>query len=200
MGQRWWLDNAEVRNAEAPRSFFIPARGRRDALGPGDVVKLIFLFDPAASNGMSGERMWVEVQSATDGRYVGVLLNQPEHITGLKPRDAVTFGPEQVAALHVSEEELGYDIYDYAAVGRQVRDADEFPQLVARVGPSDRQADSDSGWRLAVAEDDGPPEWCDLGWVSDAFPEVEALFRLDVEDGSWQWDAETRSYVATDVA
>ncbi len=196
MEQRWWLDDAEARSAEAPRSFFIPERGRREALSPGEVVKLIFLFEPPASNGMTGERMWVEIKSATDGRYVAELLNQPAHISSLKPGDAVTFAPEHVAAIQTSEEELGYAVDDYAAVGQQVRENDEFPQLVARVARDARQGGSDSGWRLAAVDDDGPPDWWDLGWITDKFPEVEALFRLDPDAGSWRWDAETRSYVA----
>jgi hypothetical protein len=195
MDERWWLDNAEARHAEAPRSFFIPPRGRREALLPGDVVKLIFLFDPAAWNGMNGERMWVEVLSSLGGNYVGELLNQPTHMKTLKAGDTVTFTPEHIAAIEVSEEELGYAVNDYGAVGQRVRE-DAFPYLVARVPPNARQGDSDSGWRLGAAEDDGPPEWCDLGWITDNFPEVEALFRLDADEGSWRWSAEAETYLA----
>lgn len=193
MAARWWLESAEALNAAAPRDFFIPPRQRRESLARGDVVKLIFLFAPPAPNGMGGERMWVEVESGADGHFVGVLLNRPAYIESLSPGDHVTFGPEHVAALQVSEDELGYVLDDYAAVGERVR-GDEFPHLVARQSSDARMGESDSGWRLAVTEDDGPPEWWELGRVTDRFPQVETLFRLDVEEGSWRWDPERQAY------
>jgi hypothetical protein len=46
---RWWLDDAEARHAEAPMSFFIPPAAKRNALSPGDAVKLLFAFESTLS-------------------------------------------------------------------------------------------------------------------------------------------------------
>jgi hypothetical protein len=46
---RWWLDDAEARHAEAPMSFFIPPAAKRNALSPGDAVKLLFACESTLS-------------------------------------------------------------------------------------------------------------------------------------------------------
>jgi uncharacterized protein YegJ (DUF2314 family) len=75
------LADGETRNAEAPRSFFIPTRSERAGLQPGDYAKLLFkVFDPQQDD-PGAERMWVQILGVSDGSYVGALTNIPRAIT-----------------------------------------------------------------------------------------------------------------------
>lgn len=38
----WCLENGEAYHAEAPDTFWLPERSRRETLQPGDIAKLIF--------------------------------------------------------------------------------------------------------------------------------------------------------------
>lgn len=90
------IADGEVRQAAAPRAFFIPSRSEREGLQPGDLVKLLFeLVDPQPDD-PGAERMWVEVLGARDGLYVGALTNTPRAITTISVGDRVDFGPEHV--------------------------------------------------------------------------------------------------------
>lgn len=41
------LGNGELRNQQNPRTFFIPTRAEREAVKPGELVKLLFeVVDP----------------------------------------------------------------------------------------------------------------------------------------------------------
>jgi hypothetical protein len=199
--QRWWLDNAERLNEENPSSFFIPPSERRRALVPGDMVKLIFRFDPPSEEA-GGERMWVDVVSVEPKGYLGVLVNQPKYIRGIGPGSRITFAPEHVAAVAVSEEEVGYDVDAWAAVSRRIRDEAAWPHFVYRNPRSRRELEQrDSGWELWAREDDDAYVsdatnvlcW-DLGWITDKFPLLEDLFRSGVEEGQWWWDADAGTY------
>jgi uncharacterized protein YegJ (DUF2314 family) len=67
-----------AQNAKYPDTFEIPDPHQIEAIRPGDHVKLIFqAADPDPETGCSGERMWVEVTTATDGLYTGTLANMP---------------------------------------------------------------------------------------------------------------------------
>jgi hypothetical protein len=197
--QRWWLDDAEARNREHPDSFFIPPRERRERLVPGDSVKLVFRFEPGP--GPSAERMWVDVVSASAGSYVGKLVNEPEHIRELKPGAVVEFEPHHVAAVAVSEEEVGYNVDAFAVVSRRIRDEGAWPHFVYRMEPSLREDEDDSGWQLWAREDDDEYAndgdnlllW-ELGWIKDKFPAVEPLLASGEEEGQWWWDERSASY------
>jgi hypothetical protein len=80
----------------------IPSREVRETLAVDDLVKLLFLIDPEARNRVNdlpaGERMWVRVTSLEQGRYRGVLDNDPSAITTIKAGDEILFGPENVVA------------------------------------------------------------------------------------------------------
>lgn len=196
--QRWWLDDAERLNEAHPESFFIPPRERRDSLVAGDSVKLVFRLTPVTEVG--AERMWVEVVEAEGGRYVGMLLNQPREIVGLEPGDRIEFGPEHVASVGVSEEEVGYDVDAWATVSRRIRDG-AWPHWVYRYPPDADAGSRDSGWQLWAFEDDDEyasrPEnvisW-ELGWIADKYPAIESLLAAAPERGEWWWDADAETY------
>ena len=76
----WDLESAEDRAAESPDSFWIPARVDREAVQPGNLVKLLFRIEAEQPDGSAAvfvERMWVLVTERLDGACVGLLANQP---------------------------------------------------------------------------------------------------------------------------
>jgi hypothetical protein len=200
----WWLDDAAELNRRSPDSFFIPRRERRENLVLGDQVKLVFRFEGAGPN---AERMWVDVVEAAEGSYVGELRNQPYHIRDLEPGARVAFRPEHVAAIAVDKDEVGYDVDSEAVVSRRIRDEGEWPYFAYRMPPRLREAEEDSGWQLWARHDNDEfaedPEnlilW-ELGWITDKFPPLEALFASDPEEGQWWWDEDTKSYRARSEA
>ena len=77
----WCLDDGEVYHAEAPDTFRIPERHRRESLQPGDLAKLIFRISVDNENGnVAVERMWVLIRELIPGGYLGVLDNEPAAI------------------------------------------------------------------------------------------------------------------------
>jgi hypothetical protein len=50
------IADGEARNAEAPRSFFIPPRSERASLQPGDYAKLLFEVDDPQQDDPGAER------------------------------------------------------------------------------------------------------------------------------------------------
>ena len=155
---------------------------------PAALVPATFTSEQA----QRGERVFTGVCSSCHGRneFMGPIFQ----LTWMKEPVGNLF---EYASANMPQDAPGsLPLDDYAAVGQRVRENDEFPHLVARVPPDAREGDSDSGWRLAAADDDGPPDWWNLGWLTDKFPQVEALFRLEVDAGSWRWNAGARAYIA----
>ena len=94
----WCLDDGEAYHADAPETFCIPVRQRREALQPGDYAKLIFRIDvedTAEENDV--ERMWVLVRERTSGGYLGVLDNEP---LGIAMNDEFWRGTELPFSAH----------------------------------------------------------------------------------------------------
>ncbi|MFZ5705497.1 MAG: hypothetical protein ACOY5R_09545 [Pseudomonadota bacterium] len=74
----WCLEDGEAYHAEAPDTFWIPERHRRESLEPGDLAKLIFRISvDNAEDNVSVERMWVLVRERTRDGYLGILDNKP---------------------------------------------------------------------------------------------------------------------------
>lgn len=57
-----------------PKTFGIPGVETIEALSPGSFVKLI--FEPTNDDHPT-ERMWVQIEKIEDGKFVGVLDNDP---------------------------------------------------------------------------------------------------------------------------
>lgn len=124
--------NAEAAHRANPRTYSIPRRAVREALRPGNLVKLPFVVDPPVGT-YDVERMWVQVEEVADGRYRGRLDNEPRFIPQLRPGDSVAFGPEHVMARHAAPEDpLHTDPTLFAVVSRKVWEADEWPSRVER--------------------------------------------------------------------
>jgi hypothetical protein len=74
----WCLEDGEARHAEAPETFWLPPRRRRECLRPGELAKLIFRISVDDDNeGVAVERMWVVVRETIPDGYLGVLDNEP---------------------------------------------------------------------------------------------------------------------------
>jgi len=97
----WSLEDGEEYHREAPATFWIPERSRREGLQPGDHAKLIFRIglgdDPDGRVAM--ERMWVLVRERIPGGYLGILDNEPDAIEeneALWPGTELPFEPRHV--------------------------------------------------------------------------------------------------------
>lgn len=102
-------------HAEFPDTFEVPAMELLERLRAGQLVKLVFLFEPEKIAGLddplgitrngrhpSAERMWVRLDGiGPDGLHFGALRNTPAIFTPdvLKLDDRVVFELRHIAAL-----------------------------------------------------------------------------------------------------
>lgn len=89
--ERWHLDSGVKRHQDFPDSFWIPSDEEKEAIRPGDRVKLLFELRDGW-----GERMWVDVMAVRRGHLVGTLFSQPAGIPRLCSGDLIRFKPEHV--------------------------------------------------------------------------------------------------------
>jgi hypothetical protein len=194
----WYLEDAEDRARVAPDTFFIPPRDVRHDLTAGDIVKLLFFIRNPEPGGLEAERMWVEVKSAAEGIYVGELLNAPSVIRDLKPGDRVVFEAKHVAAIAVSEAEVGYRVDDRVIISRRLAASSFRPGRLRRDEPTH---ENDSGW-VALIGNEQPDDFHDaslwaatqLGFLADRFPELEAVFREGRPGDTWSWNDKIHEY------
>lgn len=196
-GDGWRLQNVEELSQLHPRTFFIPPATERANLKPKDLVKLIFVLDEEAPNGMEAERMWVQVGGRDGDVYSGFLDNQPSLIKTLEPGDQVQFRSEHVAALQYDVAQLGYNPVLKVMVNRRVIQEDVFPGRAYKDVPT---GVDDSGWTILVggeAQDELQSKSTYissvLGYLTDKFPRLNEVFRSD--GGEWLWDPTQNRYV-----
>jgi len=178
----WWLADGEALHAEHPRSFFIPTRERREALQPGELIKLEFQYGPHADGEGEGhvERMWVEVTGAGQG----ILRNGPFRLQGLELGDHVAYGLEHVISIDYSDAELGYAQSQRPIIDENVIREDRAPDVVARApGP-----DGDDVWWMLLREGSSQPVEERINTLTDKFPELVEPLRAD--EGVWERDGE----------
>ena len=163
-----------------------PRSDVRAALSVGDRVKLLF----GVGSGSSNERMWVEVTEVADGRYVGLLDNEPVAIADLRAGDRIAFGPEHVAAIWREVPDAPSD-GQYAIVSSRVWPDGQPPVRAVRMAPPDP---SFSGW-LVFANDDSvmPDERLSGFEPATHFALLERFRSFDsIEDEpfgtEWRWD------------
>ena len=186
------LENVVETHRAAPRTFSIPRADQRSALRVGDLVKLVFRADPPSPDGLTAERMWVEVREVLPHGFVGALDNQPSFIRNLKPGDRIAFGPEHVAALHGSPTGLELPYGQFARVSLEVAQGG-WPVDAHREPPEGARA---SGWVVRGSAGDAP------GFVQMLIDDLLQHFRvldsvLDEPVGSrWVWDEALLEYVA----
>src|SRR5437764_2698278 len=97
-GVTYSLEDGERYHREAPDTFEIPSLAAREALVPGQIVKLMFRITAAGESQV--ERMWVIVEDKDADGYVGALDNQPATTDSMRPGMKVHFQPRHVINIH----------------------------------------------------------------------------------------------------
>ena len=93
------LDNGEEIARGAPLTFQMPPREKREAIVPGNIVKLIFRLENETEAFV--ERMWVIVKERKEGgQFAGVLDNDPQCTEEIRSGIEVTFGPEHIISIY----------------------------------------------------------------------------------------------------
>jgi len=87
----WRRDDAAVKAAANPFTFYKPSSDAIALLRVGKLVKLIFAFESNDPQAPRAERMWVRIERIEADRYVGTLDNDPRYIEDLKCGDEVEF-------------------------------------------------------------------------------------------------------------
>jgi hypothetical protein len=205
-GVDWELGNAEDRNAENPRSFFIPSKAERDSLEVGSSVRLLFLVIDPPPGEPGGERMWLEVEGREDDRYIGALKNQPLAISDLAAGDLIAFGAEHVIAV----DDPRWTPYEdkLAFVSTRLLEDERLDPGVVVHDPSDEQLAprSDgtraSGWQLLVGDETdeelnqpGGIRVPNLAWLMERYPAFGDLVFSGAQDGEWVLDRTTGRYL-----
>jgi hypothetical protein len=178
----WWLGDGEALHAAHPRSFFIPPRERREALRPGELIKLEVHYGPHADVDGEGhaERVWVEV---VDGA-TGILRNAPFRIQGLELGDRVAFAPEHVITIDYTDDELGYRQDQEAVIDENVLREDRAPDVVARApGP-----EGEAIWWMLLREGSSQPVPERVNTLTDHFPGL--VEPLQADEGVWERDGD----------
>jgi uncharacterized protein YegJ (DUF2314 family) len=87
------LINGEELQSKHPGTFEMPSMHERQALVPGQVVKLIFIATGKVSS--PAERMWVKITHRTRDGYLGALANCP-CVIDLRFGDIIAFKTEHI--------------------------------------------------------------------------------------------------------
>jgi Uncharacterized protein conserved in bacteria (DUF2314) len=88
------LDSGEQCHGDAPSTFELPPRERRESLIKGDLVKLMFRIKVDDKEYV--ERMWVGVTEVKSEAYVGVLDNDPYCTSEIRSGLRVEFNADHV--------------------------------------------------------------------------------------------------------
>ena len=191
------LENIEIAHQENPRTYSIPRSDQRYTLLPGQIVKLVFLLDMPVEGEPKAERMWVEVKEVNGSHYVGVLDNDPKHITNLKAGDIIEFGPEHIAALYKTQQDLPLPYGQYALVSRELLQEDAWPNRLIHEQPTDNNS---SGWRLLKGDETEAELNSQESFVAYKVDDLLRYFRvldsvLDEPVGTeWRWNTKVMEY------
>jgi hypothetical protein len=190
----WRLEDAEEQNRIHPRSFFIPPERERKRLKPGELAKLVFLSDDPADP--RGERMWVIVDRAAGGRYVGKLDNDPVVIKGLAAGDEIHFEPRHVASIW-SDEKPAFPSNKQAVANRRIVEEDIQPRVLIFEAPT---KPADSGWTFLLGDESAEAMndretflAPNLGWLVERYPALLPVVK-DAKPGVHVYDERKRKF------
>ena len=150
------LDPREVA-AKARFTYYLPSAVEIEAIGVGDLVKLVFEYLHDVEE-WGAERMWVKITAISDTHLTGQLDNQPyEPSTSLAPDDEIQFHRFNVidimwddpATAPAKPERREY--WDRCIVDGCVLDGSEPVEYLYREKPEpppEDEKDPDSGWRI----------------------------------------------------
>ena len=96
------LENAEERSKEFPDTFQIPSFEERANVKPNNLVKLIFnIIDN--NKILNIERMWVLNKKCENGKYSGILDNDPYADCELKAGDLIEYLAENIIDIYIEQ-------------------------------------------------------------------------------------------------
>ena len=133
------LANVEELAAEWPDTYVIPPRELRERFQPSESVKLVW------TDGTYTERMWALILNNDNGRYIGILDNDPIDME-IKQGTVVEFGPEHVLERPTSGDEHELAMQQVLADGARTRAVpdgytrEQFDALRARADDGDVEA------------------------------------------------------------
>ena len=144
--------------ASARYTYFLPSAARLDAIGKGDLVKVILRAIPASGK-WDAERMWIKVCSTEPDWLEGTLESHPDDMPQLSrgasirvPRthviDVLFENAEKEEALPI---EPRREFWERCWVDQAVLDGDLPIQYIYREEPEPMQEGdkfADSGWRI----------------------------------------------------
>jgi hypothetical protein len=148
----WRLDDADEIASANKYTFFKSTPEAIALVLPGEVVKLIFVFDSDDPDAPRAERMWVLVDKIEDGgRFLGRLDNDPAWIQDLKHGDQVAFEARHIInTQHDSDDNIVERYIKRCFVTQRIlRDGARVSYLY-REEPGN---DKDSGWRFAANDE-----------------------------------------------
>ena len=108
------LADVEELAAEWPDTYVIPPRELRERFQPRESVKLVW------TDGTYTERMWALILKNDNGRYIGILDNDPIDME-IKQGTVVEFGPEHVLERPTSGDEHELAMQQVLADGARTR-------------------------------------------------------------------------------
>ena len=155
---KYRIDDPRPAAAEAPYTFYLPSENELLAVGPGDIVKIIFRSVPA-SDEWDAERMWVIVTAAYGDNLIGTLDNHPADMPQLKPGNVIRFQRRHIIDINWEEDRATAPppaparrwYWDRCFVDDQILDGRLKVEFLYREEPDPpREGDAypDSGWRF----------------------------------------------------
>lgn len=197
----WHLENADEIAAEKKYTFFKSPRETIALVTPGEVVKLIFVFESEDPEAPRAERMWVLVDTIEpNGKFIGRLNNHPSWIKDLKLDDEVTFDATNIINTEHDDDDNLVERYIKRCyvTNRILKDGARVGYLYRETPDNER----DSGWRFTA--NDESDEYMDDS-KNTAFVSIGAVLSkddsfihlLDSPEGSeFAFDVRTQSFVA----
>lgn len=148
----WHLENADAIAASNKYTFYKASRDLIAKVKPGEVVKLIFLFESTDPEAPGGERMWVLVDSVeADGTFKGRLNNDPKWIKDLQADDPLTFDASHIINTEHDDDDNLVERYIKRCfvTNRILRDG----MKVGYLYREDPDEERDSGWRFTANDE-----------------------------------------------
>lgn len=153
--------------ARAPYTFFLPSAAEVDAIGVGDLVKLMFEYEHQTEK-WGGERMWVTVEAVDDDGLSGHLSNEPDEPTSpLAFGDTIHFNRRDALAINWARPDQAppppeyREYWERCLVDDCVLEGGVPVEFVYREEPDMAQEGDnypDSGWRIRGRRGDATEE------------------------------------------